>query len=101
MRQSHNKGSTLTPFGWKNSLQIEEFSLSKAFLYHFSTHKISSQMKNTPFFFFIDFLFTFQMLFPFLVSPPETSYPIPPPSSMRVLPHLHTITYLPALGELI
>jgi hypothetical protein len=39
------------------------------------------------FFFWIFYLFTFQMLSPFLVSPPETSYPIlPPPDSMRVIP---------------
>ena len=36
------------------------------------------------------YLFTFQMLFPFSVSPPETPYPIlPPPASMRVLSHPH------------
>jgi hypothetical protein len=36
-----------------------------------------------PFLFFslkIFSLFTFQMLFPFLVSPPKTPYPLPPPS---------------------
>jgi hypothetical protein len=40
--------------------------------------------------------FTFQMLSPFLVSPQETPYPIPPPSaSMRVFPHQTTHPLLP------
>ena len=41
-------------------------------------------------FFFLNwifYLFTFQMLFPFPISPSETFYPIPsPPTSMRVYP---------------
>jgi len=41
------------------------------------------------------FLFTCQMLSPFLVSPPETCYPIlPPPASMRMLPHPPTACLL-------
>ena len=102
MRQSHNKGSTLPPFGWKNSLQIEEFSLSKAFLYHFSTHKISSQMKNTPFFslliFYLHFKCYFLSWFPLQKPPipsslpcfyegvPSTTHPLPPPCP-RILLH--------------
>jgi hypothetical protein len=40
------------------------------------------------FFNWIFYLFTFQVLSPFLVSPPQTPYHIPhPPASMRVLPH--------------
>jgi hypothetical protein len=36
-------------------------------------------------------LFTFQMLSPFSISPPETPYFIPsPPASMRVFPHQPT-----------
>ena len=39
----------------------------------------------------IFYLFTFQMLSPFPVSPLQTPYPIPPyPASMRVLPHPST-----------
>jgi hypothetical protein len=40
------------------------------------------------FFYWIFSLFTFQMLSPLQVSPPETPHSIPPPpTSMRVLPH--------------
>jgi hypothetical protein len=40
------------------------------------------------FLFWIFSLFTFQMLSPFQISPPEPSYPIlPPPASKRVFPH--------------
>ena len=48
-------------------------------------------------FFLLGILFTFQMLSPFQVSPPETPYPIsPPPASMRVLPHPPTNSSHPA-----
>jgi len=40
-------------------------------------------------------LFTFKILSPFLVSPPDTFYPIcPPPASMKVLPHPLTYSLL-------
>ena len=43
-------------------------------------------------------LFTFHMLTPFLVSPPETLYPMPPPPAfMSVLPNPPTHSHLPAL----
>jgi hypothetical protein len=44
-----------------------------------------------PFFYWIFSLFTFQMLSPFSISPPQPPYPMPPPpASMRVFPHLPT-----------
>ena len=40
------------------------------------------------------------MLSPFLVSPPETPYPIlPPPVSMRVFLHPPTNSHLPTLNS--
>ena len=49
-------------------------------------------------FYWIFYLFTFQMLSPFLISPPETPYPISPiPASIRVCPQLSTHSYLPTL----
>jgi hypothetical protein len=49
-------------------------------------------------FYWIFSLFTFQILFPFPVSPPETPYPIPPPpASMQVLP-THPPTLPPGPG---
>ena len=54
----------------------------------------------------IFYVFTFQMLSPFLISPLETSYPIPPPcASMGALPlppthsHLTSLAF-PYTGEL-
>jgi hypothetical protein len=45
------------------------------------------------------YLFTFQMLSPFLVSPLKTHYPIPPPpASIRMLPLLPTDSHLTTLA---
>ena len=46
----------------------------------------------------IFYLFTFQLLSPFPVSPPETSYPFPPPASMKACPHPLTHSCLPTLA---
>jgi hypothetical protein len=43
------------------------------------------------------YLFTFQMISPFLVSPPQTPYHLPPPASMRVLPHPPTLPQHPSI----
>jgi len=49
-------------------------------------------------FYWVFYLFTFQMLSPFQVSPRQTPYPILPPSaSVRVLPHPSTHSCLTAL----
>jgi hypothetical protein len=64
----------------------------------------SAREVTTPFFYWIFYLFTFQMLSTSLVAPPETPYPIPPPpASMRVCPHPPTPasppSYSPTLGH--
>jgi hypothetical protein len=52
-------------------------------------------------FYWIFHLFTFQMLPPFLISPPEPPYPILPPlASMRVLAHPPTHCHLSTLAFL-
>ena len=46
-------------------------------------------------------LFTFQMLFPFLVSPPKIPYPLPPPHASQPT-HSHSWSwYSPILGHAI
>jgi hypothetical protein len=48
-------------------------------------------------FYWVIYLFTFQMLSHFPILPPETPYPIfPPPASMRVFPHPPTHPHTPA-----
>jgi hypothetical protein len=50
-------------------------------------------------FYWLFYLFTFQMLSSFLVSPPQTPYLIPPPTpaSMRVLTHPPTPAHHPSI----
>jgi len=51
------------------------------------------------FFFIFIVYFLFQMLSPFLVSPPQTPYPTTlPPSSMRVLLHPPSLSHFTALA---
>jgi hypothetical protein len=86
-------------------LRLGKFSsiiLLKMFAGHFSWKSSLSSvciiLRFSLFFFFYwpFHLFTFQMLLPFLVSPPETPYLILHlPASMRVLPHSPTPPSLP------
>jgi hypothetical protein len=77
----------------KNKTDITQYKTTMLLLFRSCEHLF--------FFFFFSFLldtlFTFQKLSPFLLSPPETPYPIPPrPESMRV--YLPTHSILPALA---
>jgi hypothetical protein len=71
----------------------------------YSEHKVMWRLLMMfSFFLFLNwifYLFTFQMLYPLLVSFLQTHYPIPPyPTSMGVLPHPHTHSSLTALAFL-
>jgi len=72
------------------------------YLYLFFIFKRQLTAWRLLFSFFLNLiLFTFQMLSPFLVSLPETPYPIPPPPvSMRMLPHPTTHTLPPLCPDI-
>jgi hypothetical protein len=63
------------------SLSLLSFSLIHNLFFYFIFYMLSH-------FYWIFYLFTFQKLFPFPISLPETPYPIPHlPGSMRMFPH--------------
>ena len=69
-------------------------------LYSFSLACYDSYIFFFFFFYWTFYLFTFQMLSPFPVSPLEILYPIlPPPASMRVFPPTSLPWHSPTLGH--